>query len=407
MIDALAMKASQEATRSGDLVNRRGIIGLSGASHQERSGVLTFPRICPTMMTRWMAAEVIGHFAHDSVRVRFTDGTRTLYLDSADLTFKDVSDTDDWDEEWSTPSLLNNLDLWTAPSLGLIIQLVRTDFDRDPQVVLVRVLMDLPTWAGSVAHVAKSIVAFIATIEPVLIHTETASAPITRWHIGAPYSEQGFDIRSLVQLCVDGDHKSATYADGVVTVVGDPIPAGSTVELAVKYRPQSSVRRVAGVRTLAKVPAWVSSNLVTSGGMNGMLPRVSVGGYEIDERRIELRVNVSGLAERTENALEMRAALQRAFVGGLTIELPSGRSVTAQIDGFVEVIEKDSQMGNLPMAAGTVMVAFVEYVGEHLVRRARDDDGAVITTSVELDLGIDVDPSQLTVDIESFVECDD
>jgi hypothetical protein len=406
MIDVISMKASQEASFDGSLVNRAGIVGLNGPSHSDDYvGTLTFPEIAPPSFARWVAAEVVGHYAHDSVRVRFTDGTRTLYLDDADMTFKDVADSAAWDDEWTRPDLLSSLDLWTARRLGLIIRLVRTDFDRDPRVTLVRVLLDIPTWRGAVHSAVSAIVALVKTVEPVLVHSETLSEETSQWQIGEPYSEQGFQLTELVQVTVDGDHKSASLSAGVVTLVGDSVPAGSDVEIAVKYRPQSTVRRVAGVRTLNRTPAWISSNLVVSGGLNGLMPRIGIGGYTVEERRIELRITVQGVAEGTSTAFEMRAALQGALKDGLTIDLPSGRSVTAQLDGFVEVVDTDPMVGNLPMAAGVVQAAFVEFVGHTQVRRARDDDGLPITTQVDFDFGTAVGTDLDTLSLDDLVEC--
>jgi hypothetical protein len=384
MIDVIHLKAT-DATRSGSIWPSVGSVRLKGNDAEDLSGTLTFHEVWPSKLVRWMAAEVMGRFSHESVRIRFSDVTTTYYLDVTDLQFKAVTAVD-WETEWTEASLLSNLDLWTAAKLTLIVHLVRTNYDRDPVVTGVRILMDLPTWEGSVHYAARSIITAVAAIEPRLIHTETVSADKTTWSIGEPYSELQYNITSLEEAVVDGVAVAGTLTAGKV-VLDAAAPAGSEVELVMKFLPNSSVRRTEHVTVQDKVPAWWMQNIVQGGGLNGPTEKVMVGAYEVAARRVELRIIANGISERMNDALQMRAALQSAFSQGLDIDMPSCRQVTAVLDGLVEVVPKSPQ--NIPMASGLVQCAFMEYVSARAIRTIRTGAAPTYTpvyTSIETTL---------------------
>lgn len=391
MIDVVTLRTAF-AEIDGDVVSRSGLLHLTGDPSEPGEGVATFTHVQPTKMTNFIAGEIVGQFAEDSVRVRLSNGIGQFFIDNDEedgLVIKEVTDTTTWDAEFTEPSLLGNLDLWTQPSLQIIVFMKRTARDRNPRVRSPLILLDHPTWPGAVAQAVRDIVRFVSTVEPVLIHEEVLTEDTSEWEIGEPFSEHGYVLTELVQVAVDGVHKSARLADGKVIVEGPAVRAGSTVEIAVRYRPSTSVRRVGEVLVLDKTPAWHASNLVTAGGLNGIATIVMVAGNEIQERKSELRITVNGVAHRQADALAMRIALERAFGDGLTVTFPDGRCVFAQLDGLVEVVPQGA--GNLPMASGVVVLSLSEFVSSRQVRLPRQDGRPVYTSiSIELRDGVTI-----------------
>lgn len=370
MIDVLSMRAT-DAVRSGSLRPSTGLVGLQGHPSQAASGTLTFQPVCPSKMARWMSAEVVGEFAQDSVRVRLLDqdGAAFFMDESSGLDIVAVDDPSQWDEQWMSADLLANLDLWTRPGLGLSVHLVRTGFDRDPRVAEVRVLLDMPTWEGAVHQAVKDIVTAVSQVTVLLVERFTLSADQQSWNVGTDFNELNLVVTELVQVTVNDRHKSARLEGGVVTLEGPPARAGDSVELALRFLPNTSVRRGQHVTTVDATPSWWCQQLVTEGGQNGSAPPIMVGCHQVRSRRVELRIVANGVASRTADALQMRAALQSALAGGVRVVFPSRREVWAHIDGLVEVITK--QASNLPMCSGLVMCAFNEFVSAELVRNPR------------------------------------
>jgi hypothetical protein len=398
VIDVTHFRAS-DAEKGSGLVMDYGSVRLRGHRSEDLGATLTFEALEPTKMVRWMAAEVVGEFAHDSVRVRLVDGDGVVrWMDPDDNLLIKVVDVDDWDSQWTEPSLLSNLDLWTYGAVGFHVRLVRTDFDRDPRVEGVRVLADYPTWEGSVHHTIQAIVEAVSSVRVLVVVRETVTSDTSVWRIGAPWSEHNIELAELVQVTVDGAHKSASLASGVVTLAGPPARAGSAVEIAVKFLPNGVVRRTDHVTTVDKVPCWWMQDLVTAGGLSGSSPRIPVGAYEVVTRRVDVRVSVNGIASRHADALQMRAALQAAFPEGLAVTMPSCRVVTVTLDGLVEVVNRGAV--NLPMASGVLECALTEHVYPLLVRRPRDDDNQPLYTAVSTEIvgsGVSAEPTVDTI----------
>lgn len=367
-IDVLPLKAFL-AARTGDIRVHLGEARLYGDS-----GTLEFSEVSPTKMVSWKSAEVTGlqNPNSDAVRIRLEgpDGTM-YYIDETDGKVKEVGDDTVWDDDYTKPYMLGSLDLWTGTSVTFHVHLVSTELNPDPRITGINVLIDLPTWEGVVATAARQVSSFLfSNAHPVLIHTETLSGYQNQWKIGKPHTESGFQLIELVQCTVNGRHKSASLSNGIVTLEGPSAKANDIVEIAVKYQPTSSVRRVAEVRVVNEVPFWVLTNLAIQGGLVGVAPDLFIGGWNVKERTTELRITVQGVARRTADAFQMRLALQNAFGPGLTIQLPSGRCLFAQLDGLVEVIEQGAEM-NLPMCQGIVSVPLSEFVQASLVRTQR------------------------------------
>jgi hypothetical protein len=396
-VEVVNLKAL-DASKSGDLEARFGVVSISGHPLESAEGTMSFELVHPSKMVRWMAAEIVGDFAQDSVRVRLTDGVKTYFFDEENnLEVTEVDDPSQWDVQWSEASLLNNLDLWTSPNLGFSVHLVRTEFDRNPRVVEIRVLMDLPTWHGATAHAVRSVAEFVSSVHPLMVHSEVLSEDQQSWKIGEPYTEINLNVVELVQVTLDGSHKSATLADGIVTLVGPPGRKGQTIEIAAKFKPNITVRRTEHVDVLHQVPAWWVQNLVGADqAMNGFTTKVSIGGYEVAVRRVELRMTINGVASRTVDALAMRAALQQATAYGVPVTMPSGRQVFGFVDSLVDVAVQGG--GNLPMTSGKVNCAFMEYVSARQIRRSRTDDMQPVRTTVDVELP---DGVQETVDNEA------
>lgn len=373
-VDVLPLKSSL-ATRSGDVYVRSGRARLDGDS-----GTLTFCAIQPAKMVRWLSAEIpnLRDPSVDSIRIRLEDGNGTQwYFDPADGSIVEVTDTDDWSAEYMPAYMLGSLDLWAAPSLTIHVHLIKTASDSDPRVSGVNVLIDMPTWEGALAQVLYDLGAFVSQIDPILLHSETLSSDRSVWKIGVPHSEHGYTLTSLVQVTVNGSHKSATLSDGVVTLTGPSAKAGDHVEIAVKYRPTITVRRVDEVTVLHSVPAWILRNLAVSGGLVGDSPDVLIGGYEVREQAAELRVTIQGAASAVRDALAMRLALKNAFGDGICIMLDSGRSVAGALDGIVEVVEAGDEK-NLPMASATVMIPLSEFTYARQTRKQRADADSLL-----------------------------
>ena len=144
-----------------------------------------------------------------------------------------------------------------------------------------------------------------------------------------------------------------------------------------KYQPQTSVRRVADVRILNKLPAFLVDDLVRGGGMNGTLPQINVNGLEIRRRMVELRVQVRGVAARQADAFAMRAGMQEKFGGTEVITLDSGRTIGAAAMEVVEVTSSGSD--SMPIAIGTLHCPTTEYTGYRRVSAARRGESGAYT----------------------------
>lgn len=385
MIEVVSVRAS-DAVLTDDCVRRGGRVVIDGPPEWSNQGQADFGLICSSMMVQWMSAELVGDFSHDSARVRLTDGTSFFYIDEDDgMAVKPVTDSSQWDSEWSAPDLLSSIDLWTKRDLGVVVRLVRTSYHRSPSLIELRVLMRFPTWIGSAHHAIQSIVDQVSVTAVLAVEEETLTADQSEWRIGEPWSEFNIVPSSLEQVTVNGVHKSASLDSGVITLLGPPARAGDTVVLAFKYAPNTSVRRGEHVSTIDVAPAWWCQELVVAGGQSGLAPRVVVGCYSVSVRRLELRVTVNGVASRVKDAIQMRAALQQSFADGLNIDMPSGRRVSAHLDGVVEVVVK--QGSNLPMATGIVQCSMIEYVTATLIRPPRTGSPQVpLRTTIETQL---------------------
>lgn len=404
MIDVLVMRANDYASRSGDVELR--YLGSIGTKRDSTTGgTLTFQRICPHKFARWKAAELMGSFAHDSARVRFnrlnsnsTTESTTFFLNASTMTFDPVVDTSQWDDEWTEASLLANLDLWTAPDLQIIVHLVRTNFTADPTVTELRVLMDLPTWEGAVAAAARKITEVVGDIEPVLLYSETLSAPRAVFKLGVPHSEYGYTLTSVVLATVNGLERQASVSDGAVVLAGVTPPAGAVVEIAVKFTAKCAYLRGPTSRVLNQTPFWTVADLVVDGGLVGEAPKLYIAGHEVHQRRIQLELKINGTSTFVRDAFAMRAALQARFSRGLQICLPSGRGVFAQLDGLVELVDNTDPV--LPMASGLISVAMVEYIDAYQFRNARNGNAPVYT-----ELELDTDGFLLTLNRDSITTC--
>jgi hypothetical protein len=374
MIDVVTLKANL-AERSGDVSVRLGMAGL-GSSDVGTSGTLKYTHLQPDKMTTWKSAEVPGLAdpATDAIRIRLGDGTSQFYLDQSTMKFEAVTDESAWDSEFMPPWLLGNVDLWTRKTLQLVVHLVSTTSDRQPHLGEIYILVDHPTWPGVVAQTVKDVADFLQRTPFILIHQETLSADRGSWKIGKPHSEHNYDVKSIVQVALDRVHKSADLVNGEIILSGPAAKAGQVVEIAVNVQPSMVVRRSDESDQIHRTPAWWMANLVSEGGLIGVVSSIFVGGSQVEERESELRITVNGVAHRQSDALAMRAALQSAFADGLAITFPSGRCVFAQLDGLVEVIDQGPT--NLPMVTGTVSIPLKEYVFAKTVRKQREDDVA-------------------------------
>jgi hypothetical protein len=341
-------------------------------------GTVLYGPACPTGVVDWSSAEIegISDQGADAVKVRFVnaDGDR-FYLDDESMTFEPVSDADDWTSEWSLPSLLSNVDLWRWPSFQVEAHLEATDEVPEPVVGDLKIVFDLPTWEGAVAQAVRAIVQAVADVRPILIHEETLESAGSTFDIGVPHIEHGHRLTELVRISVDGVERSGTLSGGRVTALGPPIPAGSIVKVAVRYRPNTSVKRIADVLIVDETPAWVVSNIVddpSAGGLNGEGGRVDVNGLDVRLRRIDGGLRIRGVCGRQADAFAMRAALQEALGSGIEITLDSGRAVTAHLDGFVSIVPGD--VNQLPEVRATVRIPMVEAVGATRVHDARRTD---------------------------------
>jgi hypothetical protein len=366
-------------SREGDVVVRLHRARLTG-----ESGTVTYPVIRPDRFCRWVSAELMGlqNPAGDGVRVRVSDGESQFWLDENDMVFKAVTDESTWDTEFMAPWLLGNLDLWTRSELGLVVHLVATITDPDPQVGEIRVLADFPTWEGAISHCIRRVATFLGDVSFVLVHRETLAAARSEWKIGGDYTEFGYNVVGLVQVTVDGVHKSADFSDGVVTLKSTPAQSGSAIEIAVLVQPSVTVRRDEGSRTVHIAPEWWMASIVEEAGMTGVHSSFLVGGTEVRVREQDITVTINGIASRQADALAMRLGLQAAFSDGLVILLPIGRCLAANLLGFVEVIETGP--AGMPQCTGKVRITIKEYVSSKVVRVSRDENGPV-TTSLSLE----------------------
>ncbi len=414
MIDVLTVRASNAVT-SGDVVKRLGIISLDAPPTWPESvvGQVEYTLIEPASMVQWISAEFVGveDQSTDAVRVRFVDADGdSFYLDESDFKFKAVADTTSWDADYSRPAVMACLDLWTRQSLQIVVGLVSTENFPRPQVGDLKVALDLPTWEGAAAQAARRVAEAVDQIEPIVVHMETLTADQSRWLMGNPHSEINMELTELIQAAINGRHKSATLTDGVVELDGPAAKAGDSVRIAVKFKPSTSVRRMGTIRVINETPAWVLSNLITEGGLNGEVSPIGVNGIEVRRRKLDMQITVRGVATRQADALYMRAALQEYFSNGVEVVFDSCRSVQAQVEGLVEVLSGGRQ--SLPECIGVVRVTMDEYLGYRRVRNARRqvDDGQggttteLVTNEIELTIGGIDGTVHLDITAEDFEE---
>lgn len=397
MVEVVTLRTS-EAVKTGDVVNSMAGLRLDGSAFEtQKSGTVEYTTVQPTKFVKWRSVEILGRFDDflESVRVRFSNGVQQYWMDVDDeFKIKPVTDTSDWTVEYTLPSSLGNMDLWTQESLQMVVYLTRGTGD-DPLVQDVRVLMDFPTWTGAVADSVKKVVDFVATIQPVLIEEISVAEPTTVLKFNRA-NEHNFTLTKIEQVLVDGLHHSASLVNGNVVLEGAGAPAGSVITVAARYLPNTTVRRVGEVRVVHVTPAWWVQDLVVGGGLNGKSTTLMVAGDEVKETRVELRMIINGIGHRQKDALAMRLALQEAFGPGFTVEFPSGRCSFAQIDGLVEVIDQSST--GLPMASAVLNLVITEYIYSSQVKKARlfddpnqtDNEPVYTTLCINLPDGVSV-----------------
>jgi hypothetical protein len=290
------------------------------------------------------------------------------------MRFKEVT-ADDWSSEFSLPYTLANVDLWTQPSLGIIVRLRRATFDKNPLIKDLRALVNFPAWEGAAAQAVRDVVKAVQTTYPILYVDTVTTEPTQSWKIGIPHTERNYELTSIEQVLVNGQHRSASLSNGIVSISGPPAPTGADVRIAVRYKPNISIRRVGEVRITHKTPAWWIQDLVVHGGLNGFTTPMSIAGIDVFEKRSELRITINGIADRSADALAMRQALQEEFSRGLNITFPSGRCVVGQLLGLVEVVAQGQS--NLPMATAIMSVPFVEYSATQVFKNRRSGDQVV------------------------------
>lgn len=370
MIDVIIQRATS-AEVSGGARAKLGEVRLSGKA-LGTNGTITFGTFAPSSLVRWLSAEIVGvtDQSCSSVRVRIGTDSALYYFDEADsLRIKPVTDEDDWSAQYSSPLALASLDLWTEQTLRVVVHIRSTPCNTAPAIRSLMVAMDLPVWEGAIAQASRKIVALVASMRPILLHTETLVASKFQWKLGEPYSENGHVLTDLVTVTVDGVERSASLSDGVVIIAGVPGKTGQTVSIAVRYQPQTSVRRTADVRIINKLPAFLVDDLVRGGGLNGTLPPLNINGLEIRRRMVELRIQVRGVAARQADAFAMRAAMQEKFGGTETIILDSGRTIGAVVMEVIEITSSGSE--SMPIAIGVLHCPTTEYTGYSRVSAAR------------------------------------
>lgn len=382
MIDVIVLQP-KNAVMTGALRRRMSYVELSSTV----AGTLAefvFPTISPAKMVRWIAAEITGvdDNSTDAVRVRIGDGVDWFYFDESDsLKLKPVT-VDDWESQFSSPLAVYAISAWTRSQLAFKIALISTKSFRRPTFTGVAIAMDLPTWEGSVSQAVRRIATAVASIRPILMHAETLSTPTSEWRLGEPHTEIGFVLESVIHVVVDGKHRSAELVDGVVTLKGAAAQAGSTVEIAVTFIPQTTVKRAAESRLVTKLPMFTLEQLVQGGGMNGRYPPMNIGGVEIQRRFVDLQIVVNGVALRQIDALMMRASLQEQFNGSFSVVLDSGRSIGAAVLDLVQMVP--SGRGDLPQCSGTVRCPMYEYVSHRRVTPFASPIGDLATNTISI-----------------------
>ncbi|KKL73182.1 hypothetical protein LCGC14_2077470 [marine sediment metagenome] len=397
MIDLLTLKASR-AIRTGDVRYRRGEVYVAHPRDLAKSGTVEFDAIEPDGRVLWMSAEVLGvdDPGTDAVRIRFSNGSQQYYLDQDDFKFKLVTDTDSWVDEYTRPHMLGNIDLWTQGSLKLVVHLVVTKQYPDPRIKDAVVLLDLPAWEGAAAQAIRIIATGVRDLRPILIHGSTLTEDTSEFNIGSPYSEHQIVLEEIVQVTLDGVHKSAELSDGKIVLLGPPARAGQAVKIAATFVPTITVRRVGEIRVISQTPAWVMSNLILGGGLNGRLAPVDVSGTEVERRYVDLQITARGASHRQADALAMRAAILEAFSSGFTVCIDSGRTFSAQIENQVEVLPGGS--ASIPEAIAIIRLGMTEFTSHRTIRNSRveNDDGSfeVMTNVIALgfpDAGLDLE----------------
>jgi hypothetical protein len=363
-IDVL-MLAPHRATPSGAV----SIADSASVRTTGPSGTVLFEAIEVTSYVQWMAAKVEGTFDEtlESVRVRLIDADGVYWYFDDSLNIVQVTAAD-WTTQYSLPSHLNNLDLWTRRYLRIAVHLVRSDADRDPRIFGVYVLAEFPTWEGPAATVARKITEAVDALRPVFIFKHVVGTqPIQTMSLK---SERSYEITELSAVVVDDDHKSAAYADRTVTFVGPPVQPGSEIAVAAKCRVPSSIKRAPESRLSPKVPYWWIQDTTRHSGLNGVMGPLVIGTYEVKRVMSQLRTTVNGIADRLADALALRTAMQTGFARAIEIEFPSGRTVGAQPDGLIEVLEERSGPV-LPMATAVLTTVLTEYVSAVQLRPSR------------------------------------
>lgn len=376
MIDVLEVNSRLAAT-SGDVIVRKGRAYLR-RDDIGTSGTLTFPLLSPTGIVFWKTADITGvqDPSRDSIRLRLSNGTTDYYIDvNDDMRIKEV-DVSDWDSQYFLPYVLSSIDLWTQTTLSVKAHLVSTDRDRNPSLRTLRVLLDLPAWEGSATQAVRQILQHVDDCRPILYYSDTLAAETSEWKLGEPHTERGYELTRLVQLQVDGRHKSATLSNGVVTVEGPPVPAGASIVIAAEYNPPCVVRRANEIKTIHKLPSFLCSGLIQekSTSVSGKMASVTIGNYSVTRRMVEARVTVRGVASRQADAFSMRNALAEKFTRGVEVCLDSDRYVTASIDDTIEILAAGGD--GTPEAACRIICSLITYDAAAVAVRSRTTDEA-------------------------------
>lgn len=369
MIDVVHQTAIA-ATISGSCRKLRGAVSLT-STKIGTIGTVEFGTFAPRSLVKWLSAEIGGVSDQnlDSVRVRIGTDDRLYYIDEADsLRIKPVTNESSWDSECSSPLSLASLDLWTDQTVRVVVCLRSTTNDRTPSITGLVVAMDLPLWEGVAAQAARKITELAAGMRPVLLHNETLAEAKSEYKLGEPHTEFGHQLTELVMASVDGVERSATLSNGIVRLMGNTPTAGQRVSIAVRYKPQTTVRRLSGVRIANQLPCFIIGDLVRGGGMNGTLPTIHVNGIEIRRRMLGLRIQVQGMAYRQADAYAMRDSIQETFGGTAVIVLDSGRTIGAAVIDLVEVSASGQDSST---AIGTINCPTTEYTGYTRVGAAR------------------------------------
>jgi hypothetical protein len=377
MIDLIEMKSSQ-ASLSGDTAHvTLGTVASIWDSGPSKVVVATFPLVQPCEYTLWKGALLQVDDPTDTrIRIRLSNGTDDYWMNETTLVIAKVTATN-WESQYSPAWVLDNLDLWTHPGLEVKVGLVSDPARRNVSCAGLSVLLELPTERDTIATAIRLIAGAMQDIHPIKIFVKTLTSRQTAFKLGEPYSEFGYDISALAQVTVNGDHRSATVANGIITLLGEPPNIGDVVKIAFNFDPGVVVKRHDKGPTPQKTPQWILSNLVTAGGLNGKVPTRTVGPYRVQGRRVDMQITVRGLDSLQDGALAMREALQSALADSIEVCLPSGRTAYATADGTVELLPSGGD--SLPQAVGVIRLPLIEWTSFKKLRDTRSGSPGAYT----------------------------